>query len=145
MSGTLKRLWLVVRLIVFCPDSIEMVDRALRTNYLPTYLPKIELSFSLRSCRLIPLFSLLSWYPAQSCCSFYLVLFLLLAHSPAGFREISETFFSSDDLLFVWPLFWGFVLSGLGDENQSVICAEWCLMAMVLASCAFRDLYQGFR
>ena len=37
IPGTVKRLWLVIWWNVFRPDTTEMVDWALITNYLPTY------------------------------------------------------------------------------------------------------------
>ena len=37
MSETVKRLWLAIRWIAFCPDITETVDWPLKTDYLPTY------------------------------------------------------------------------------------------------------------
>ena len=63
-----------------------------------------------------------------STCSFYLLIVLLLAHSPACFPEISFKFFFSRYTF--WPLFL-ILFKWLGDENEPVICAACCLTALV--------------
>ena len=91
-----------------------------------------------QGCHLIPLFSLLSCYIATQCC-FSLFIWLLLAHSACSPEIYVIFFFWRQAFSYYMPLVFRFVYA-LGDENQLVMCAVWCLMALVFASYAFRDI-----
>ena len=88
---------------------------------------------------------------AVSCFHFsicWLFCLVLLLSSPFPFlwsilptiQKFVCFFFQKQAFFFVWRLFFCFVFKHLGDNNQQVICEVWCLLALVLASCAFRCL-----
>ena len=82
-----------------------------------------------QGCHLIPLFISSLVFSALFSCSFCLVIFLLMVHSP-DFFSLQKTlkYFSLSVRLFVWLL-----LSELGDDSWSVVCAACCHRALVFA------------
>ena len=66
-------------------------------------------------------------FSAQSSCSFCLVIFLLMVHSPDFFPENSQIFFVKGQA-FLYGSCWQ-----LGDDSWQVVCAACCHMALVFA------------